>query len=146
MTGPDKDTIFSRYDPSSIGWLHRRVDEGLEILNSDLVGILDANPRLVPDPVLREYVIRGLRSQLKAKRGRKRPLSRLVLEPYMVALYDDLLPKLQARAERKKAKGITKCRGDYSPAECAQKVIGNLFQMEQESMRNLISSHKNRQK
>ena len=135
---------YFRFDPSSIGWLHRRAEENAEVLNADLDRIIEANIELVPDPVLRKFVLAGLKNDLKAKRGPKRPTSRILKELYIVALYDDLLPRLQARAERRKKMGHRKARADFAPADLACKLIGNRVVMEFESVRNLISSRKNR--
>ena len=135
---------YFRFDPSSIGWLHRRAEEGADVLNADLVRIIEANTELVPDPVLCRFVLAGLNNALKAKRGPKRPTSRILKELYIVALYDDLLPFLQARAERRKTMGRRKARADFAPAELACKLIGNRIGMEFESVRNLVSSLKNR--
>jgi len=139
----DKGSPYYNYDPTSIGWLHRRAEGGEEILNADVAQIVEANPALVPDPVLRDYVVRGLAGKLKAKRGRKRGTARMLRDLYIVALYEDLLPRLQARSERRKRKGLGKVRADYSPAEHAQALIARRVGMATpEGVRNLISSHK----
>ena len=143
----EEDSIHYHYDRASIGWLHRKADDGEEILNPDVARIVEANPTLIPDPVLRDYIVRGLAGELKARRGRKRGSARMLRDLYVVALYDDLLPRLQARAERRKRKGIRKVRADYSPAEHAQALIAKRVGMATpEGVRNLISSHKNPKK
>lgn len=140
----DENSPFFRYDPSSVGWLHHRKTDGLEILNDDLVRILEADAELVPDPVLRDLLVEGLKGSLRAKRGcKKTPLGKL-RELYIVAQYDYLLPRLQARHDRNKQRGIRTTRGDYSSAELACKLIGNRMSMEWESVRNLVSLQKNR--
>lgn len=140
----DENSPFYRYDPSSVGWLHRRKKDGLEILNEDLVRILEANADLVADPALRDLLIEGLRGRLRAKRGAKRTSRRILHELHVVALYDYLLPRLQARYDRNKQRGVRTGRGDYSPAELACKLIGDRMDMEWESVRNLVSLQKNR--
>ena len=140
----DESSPFYWYDPSSVGWLHRRKRDGLEILNDDLVRILETDAELVPDPLFRDLLVEGLKGRLRAKRGRKKtPLGKL-RELYIVAQYDYLLPRLQARHDRNKQRGIRTTRGDYSPAELACKLIGNRMSMEWESVRNLVSLQKNR--
>lgn len=94
----DESSPFYSYDRSSVGWLYPRKERGLDILNEDLARIVEANVDLVPDPLLRELIVEGLRGQLHAKRGRKRLPSRIARDLYIVSLYDDLLPRLQARA------------------------------------------------
>ena len=94
--------------------------------------------------MLRKFVVAGLKNALKAKRGPKRPTSRILKELYIVALYGALLPRLQARAERRKKLGHRKARADFAPADLACKLIGNRVVMEFESVRNLVSSLKNR--
>ena len=111
----DKSSPYYHYEPGSLGWLHRRAKEGSEILSADVLRIIEATPDLVPDPVLRRYVILGLRGELKARRGRKRTTGRMLREVYIVATYDALLPRLQARAARQKAGGRRKARADGPP-------------------------------
>lgn len=143
----DEDSAYYLYDPTSIGWLHRKAEIGDEILNSDVIRIVEANPASIPDTVLRDYIVRGLAGELRARRGRKRGSARTLRDLYVVALYDDLLPRLQARAERRKRKGIRKVRADYSPAEHAQALIAKRVGMATpEGVRNLISSHNNPKK
>ncbi len=141
----DPESPYYEWDGLSIGSLHRRAGKGDAITNPDLVRIIEAEPHLVPDEILREYVLRGLRNKLKAKRGRKRSTSRMLRELYVLSLYDDLLPRLQARAVRQKQKGIRKSRGDYSSAEYACALIANRVGMATpEGVRNLVSSLNNR--
>jgi hypothetical protein len=140
----DKNSPFYSYDPSSVGRLHRRKRDGLEILNDDLVRILEADAELVPDPLLRDLLVEGLKGCLRARRGRKKTPSGKLRELDIVVLYDLLLPRLQARHDRNKQRGIRAARGDYAPAELACKLIGNRMNMEWESVRNLISLQKNR--
>lgn len=140
----DESSPFHNYDPSSAGWLRSRKEQGLDILNEDLVKIIQANPDVVSDPLLRDLLVEGLRGQLHAKRGRKRRPSHVLRDHYVVALYDDLLPRLQARADRRREKGIRKARADYAPAELAYKVIGTRVRLKMEAVRNLVSSQKNR--
>lgn len=107
----DESSPFYWYDPSSVGWLHRRKRDGLEILNDDLVRILETDAELVPDPLFRDLLVEGLKGRLRAKRGRKKtPLGKL-RELYIVAQYDYLLPRLQARHDRNKQRGIRTTRG-----------------------------------
>lgn len=94
----DKNSPYHEHDPSSPGWLHRRARDGAEILNSDLVRIINANPELIPDAVCRELVKKGLQNQLKARRGRKRSHSRDLKELYIITRYDELLAELQEEA------------------------------------------------
>lgn len=138
----DENSPFYHHDPSSIGWLHRRKEKGLEILNEDLARLIDANADLVADPQLRTLLVDGLRGRLHAKRGRKPKQSRTLRDLYVVALYDDLLPRLQARADRRKKKGIQRARADYAPAELACRVIGKRVRLTIEGVRNLVSLQK----
>tara|TARA_B100000678_G_C18224166_1_gene508131 strand:+ start:1904 stop:2140 length:237 start_codon:yes stop_codon:yes gene_type:complete len=73
----------------------------------------------VPDVVLRGLVVRGLKNELKAKRGRKRTTARMLKEAYIAASYDHRLAWLQARAVKRKAKGVRKWPVEHAPAELA---------------------------
>ena len=141
----DKSSPYYLYDPESLGWLHRRVDENGDVLNADVVRIIEANTELVPDQILRDHIVLGLENGLKAKRGRKRKPSRMLKELYIVATYESLLPQMQARCKRQR-NGKQKPRGSLGPAEVLYELIGKRFGMEPESVRNLISSHNRRAK
>jgi hypothetical protein len=136
----DKNSPYYEHDASSAGWLHRRARNGAEILNSDLVRIINANPELIPDAVCRELVKKGLQNQLKARRGRKRAQLRDLKELYIITRYDELLAELQKEAGDRAGRGHKKSRGDLAPAEKACAVIGDEMGMEWESVRNLVSS------
>lgn len=135
---------YDLFDPSRPGWLHRRADNGDQILNEDLVRVITANPDLVPDATVRDLVLRGLKGELKAKRGRKRKMSNRLREMLIVARYDAVLPRLQARAARRKAAGYRKPKADRPPAECLHRLLGQTYGMEEESVRNLISRQNRR--
>jgi hypothetical protein len=139
----DESSPYDLYDPSSLGWLHRRKEKKMDILNEDLARILDANADLVADPLLRGLLVEGLRGRLYAKRGPKRTISRELRELHVVELYVDLLPYLQARADRRKQNGYRKTQVDFAPAELACELIGRRVGMAGESVRNLISRKKN---
>ena len=135
---------YDLFDPSRPGWLYRRARNGDQILNADLVRVITANPDLVPDATVRDLVLRGLKGELTAKRGRKRQMSDRLREMLIVVRYEEVLPRLQARAARRKAAGYRKPRADRPPAECLHYILGRIYDMKEESVRNLISRHKSR--
>lgn len=135
----DPNSPHFQFDPSSVGWVHRRAKDGKQILNADLIRIIQANPDLVPDDTLRDHVLRALKKPLPAKRGKKRKSRQELKELYIVATYEDLLPRLRERMKRERG-GKRKIRGTSGPAEWLCERIGKRFKMEPESVRNLISS------
>lgn len=137
MTDPNSPHF--QFDPSSVGWVHRRAQNGEQILNADLIRIIEANPELIPDDTLRGLVVRGLKKPLPAKRGRKRKFERELKELYIVATYEHLLPRLRERMKRERG-GKRKVRGTSGPAELLCELIADRYEMEPESVRNLISS------
>ena len=141
----DPNSPHFQFDPSSVGWLQRRAQNGVQILNTDLIRILEANPQLVPDVLVRGLVVRGLKNELKSKRGRKRTTVRMLKEAYIAASYEHRLAWLQARAAKRKAKGIRKLPVEHAPAELACELTGREFHMAPESVRNLVSSLNNRE-
>lgn len=140
-----KDSPFYEWDASNPGWVHRRARKGEQILNADLVRIIEANPNLVPDVIVRGLIVRGLKGELKAKRGRKRTTARMLKEAYIAACYEHRLAWLQARAAKRKVRGIRKLPVEHAPAELACELTGREFHMAPESVRNLVSSLNNRE-
>ena len=142
MTDPN--SPHYQFDPASVGWLHRRARNKEQVLDADLIRIVEANPDLVPDVVLRSLIVRGLKNELKAKRGRKRTTARMLKEAYIAASYEHRLAWLQARATKRKANGIRKLPVEHAPAELACELTGHELHMAPESVRNLVSSLNNR--
>ena len=148
---PDTDnSVYRDYGLLDPGLLKLRARIGKDILPADIADIIDEHPDLVDDGI-REYVLRGLRGQLKKKRGHKRTHLQRLRELYAQSLFDDLFPRLQARRERQHLKGIKKLRGAYSAAELAHYLIGKRLggalgeELTREAVRNLLSSLKKRQ-
>lgn len=139
-----RESPFYLWDRNSPGWLHRRAQNGEQILNADLIRIVEANPELVPDGTLRDLVVRGLKGELKAQRGRKRTTARMLKEAYIASCYEHRLAWLQARAAKRKARGIRKLPVEHAPAELACELTAKEFHMAPESVRNLVSSLNNR--
>jgi hypothetical protein len=135
----DRDSPYYQFDPSSVGWLHRRAQNGEQILNADLIRIIEADPKLLSDDTLRDHVLRALKKPLPAKKGRKRKFAKEVEQLYIVATYEYLLPRLKKRMKRERY-GRRKIRGTSGPAELLYELIGKRHGMEPESVRNLISS------
>lgn len=128
------------FDPLSIGWLHRRAEQGLVVLNEEVSAIIAADPDLVPDPVLRDFIVRGLGGELKQKRGRKRTAVKELKELYAVARYEVLLPRMQALARERKSKGLKKGSVDFSPSEEACELIARELRLGSgENVRNILS-------
>lgn len=58
------------FDPSSIGWLHRRHAAGEVIRKDDIIRLLEADPDNASDPLLQNYLVPALKGELNGKRGR----------------------------------------------------------------------------
>ena len=70
-------------DPTQPGSLKPRRNDKRIPLPEDLVLILENTPDCVPDPLLREYLLRALLSELRRPKGR--PASKLSLSQCLVA-------------------------------------------------------------
>jgi len=143
MTGSSVEGFYHEWSSDSVDWLHRRDRAKEQVVNADLVRILSANPDLIADPILRDYLILGLEGQLKGRRGRKRLASRRLRDLHIITAYETLLPYLQLRFARER-KGARKERGASGPAEYLCEIIGKRYGLEPEGIRNLVSSLKKR--
>lgn len=65
----DPESPYHHFDPSSIGWLHRRHAAGDTIRKEDIIRLLDADPSNADDPLLQDYLLPALRGELNGKRG-----------------------------------------------------------------------------
>lgn len=138
-----KNSIYHEYGPGGLGWLQMRADSGKDILPAEVAHIIDENPELV-DERIREYVLRGLRGDLKKKRGRKRTTRQMLKEDYAEGMYDHLYPRIKARYEREQAKGKAYEAVEYAASELAYAITAKHVGMTWEAVRNMISSSKKR--
>lgn len=137
----NENSPYYGYDPESLGWLHRRDEDGSEILSADIVRIIKANPELVTDVILRDYVVRGLEAGLKAKRGPKATISQLARNYATVDLYNYWLPLIEKRKHRERSRGARRARSDMSSTELAQAIVARRMGFKSpDSVRNLLSS------
>lgn len=144
---PHKDSAYHHYGESGPGWLEVRKRSGADVTPQDVARIIEANPELVPNEIVRDHIIRGLQRTLHKARGRKRTGLQQTREMFAEYLFDDLYPRLKARRERQRKKGIHKPRSGFSPAELAHALIGKRLgriggDMSPEAVRNLLSSLK----
>jgi hypothetical protein len=107
---------WAEWDPTQPGSLKARQNDKRVILPEDLLLILESTPESVPDPLLREYLLRALRDELRRPKGR--PASRLTANVLVVA---DICIKLKAEdicAERA-VRGEKHVRGELEPTRLA---------------------------
>ena len=143
----DADSPHFRWDPNSIGWLHRRLEEGEQVTAHDVARIVENNAALVSDPVLRDLVVRACRGELKKRPGR--PRDRLLEHRLMLAelLSEELAARYADRKSRWKREGVSRPRGDLSPTDRAHAVVARLLGFSSlEVLRNALSSRKSRLK
>ena len=121
--------------------LELRTRIGADLLPVDVADIIEEHPELV-DERIREFVLRGLRGELKKKRGPKRKPTQRLKELYAETLYDDLYPRIEARYERERAKGRVYGAVDLAPSELAYAITAKHVGMTMEGVRNLISARR----
>lgn len=136
---------FYLFDPSSIGWLHRRHEKGELILPEDVVRLAEADSRNFEDPVFQGYLLAALKGELRRRRGRRPHGAGFELR-LRVATEWLSVRAAEIRAERKRD-GYHSHRPDVDPGEEAANEIGNdLFLPRGRSLLNAISSLKQRDK
>jgi len=118
----DPDSIFYRFHPESIGWLHRRHEHGDEITEADLKRIFEADPAAWLDPLMQDYVKRALTEKLPRKKGRK-PMSAAQRLRIFMAAFDIDERTAEIREERRSGK-VKRLRGDLEPCVQAADDVG----------------------
>ena len=136
-----KDSPFYRFDPDSPGWIYRRVEENEDVLAEDVARILEMNPGLLPDDIIRNQAILGLRRELKARRGPK-PMSAIM--PWRIlARYEDLVDEHYKGQRPVRRGGYAPAARGLSTMERIHEIIAKEFSLGgKENVRNLISSFK----
>lgn len=112
---------YYRFDPSSIGWLHRRHAEREEIRKEDIIRLLEADPDNANDPLLQDLLLPALTGKLNGKPGRP-PMSteRLLRYEAAISFYEEGLAEFQ-----RELKDGTRVHEKYDPepsVQFAQKV------------------------
>jgi hypothetical protein len=130
------------FDPSSLGWLHRRHGNKDEITAADLTRILKADPTTGSDPVMAYYIIEHLEGRLKAKRGRKSlssaRLGKIIIASVLVPMWTE-----EIKAERR-GKDRLHLRSQKDPAVQAAEEVGRYLGIPGgRSLLNAISAQKN---
>ena len=69
---------YDLFGEGSLHLLRHWRNRGEDVLARDVAATIEANPELVPEGDARELVVKGLRGELKAKRGRTKSLLRQV--------------------------------------------------------------------
>lgn len=129
---------YHQWDRDSPGWLHRCVAEESEILPEDVIRVLEKNPDLLADDLVRDLVIRGLRGRLLGKRGRK------AIDPMTVwnilMRYDELRTELEASKPHGRRRGLAPAAHGPEPMQRIHAIIAKEFKLGgRENVRNLIS-------
>ena len=136
---------FYSYHPDSIGWLKRRHANGVPISKFDVARIVEADPSAANDPLVLDFIIRGLRGELRMKPGPKRSPSRELMLLYAAILVEDLVKKLTLKAGRQRKKSIEKRRGDRSSSELAHELVARRLRLAGgPALRNELSARRNR--
>lgn len=135
-------TPWDLFEPTSLGSLARKHEKGLPVLNEDLAILVEANPDVIGDPLLQEYLLRGLRGELKEPAGRKALGPARMAKLEYASMCVEILTKWYKRAAmRGYAYALKKSDGGLSEQVHA-KVARRLKLGAGESLANALSRHK----
>lgn len=114
------------FDPSSIGWLHRRHAAGEVIRKDDIIRLLEANPDNADDPLLQDYLVPALKGELNGTPGRP-AMTPVKLLRYQAAwsLYEERLAQFQR--ERDDGSRVRKPYEEEPSVQVAQAVADEFF-------------------
>lgn len=140
---------FDMFDPDRPGWLKARSDRGQHIAAEDVARIVELNPELVPERLVRNLIVKGLRSELKMSAGRpKRTLSaelRIMFAAEKVDVVKRWFKRAEARgysyAKAFKAEDPWRSLSEFAHELVARKYK---FRISGKSLRNEITRQKNR--
>lgn len=133
-----KDTIWyhcHRYSPGWLAWMESR---GKQVSAEDVARIIEADPEHITDPILGDYILRGLRGELRRKPGRPaKGLGHLA----RILLAEDLVR--ERIAERKAANEPRRKRGVPGLSETVHEEVARMMKLGSgRSLANAISSLK----
>lgn len=112
---------FELWDPARGSSLANRIAYGLNVMPSDLIAILEGDPCCVPDPLLREMLLKDLRRKLRMPRGRRptNPARKMLIQAAKQWVKADAQALRQEIAAGKRKR----TRGDDSPTKMAADAI-----------------------
>lgn len=133
---------FDLWDPARGSSLANRIAHGLNVMPDDLIAILESDPSCVPDPLLREMLLKDLRRKLHARRGRRptNPARKMLIQAAKQWVKADA----QALREEIAAGTRKRTRGDDSPTKMAADAIAGWLpgNISGRTLLNQISAHK----
>ena len=137
--------VIRRLHPYLPEWLISRHHQGEHISRDDVIRIVQYDRSAAADPIVCEYLLRALRGELTARRGRKRTPSGELRLIFAETLSYELARRYEARDRWWKNRGITRPRGDLSPTDRAHAVVARILGYSSlEVVRNSLSSRKKR--
>lgn len=135
-------TPWDLFEPTSLGSLARKHEKGLPVLNEDLAILVEANPDVIGDPLLREYLLRDLRRELKKPAGRKALGSARVVKLEYATMCVEILTKWYSRAARRGYGYALKKEDGGLSEQVHEKVARRLRMGSGPSLANELSRHK----
>lgn len=138
----DNITPWDVFDPTSPESLVRKHEMGIPILNEDLAIVVEANPDVVTVPLLREYLLRGLRGELKKPAGRKALGAARTLRLEYASMCVEILTKWYKRAARRGYSYALKKDDGALSTQIHELVARRLKMGSGASLANALSAHK----
>lgn len=80
-------------------WLQYKAEHGQSVTAEDVVRIITENPELIPDAVLRNYIVKGLGGALRGIPGRPGRTTMQKLKLHLAAHQVDVLTRWYKRAK-----------------------------------------------
>jgi hypothetical protein len=135
-----EDSVHYWFDPSSPGWIKRRLAKREYVSGEDIARVGRSHPECLSDPVIREHTLRALEGKVRPRKGRrKQSLGRMAkvwfagqLAQEQIRLWKDGIGDDQPVKER----------GGKSRSEAAYEKFGLPLGLSWRGLQNEVSSLK----
>lgn len=137
-------TPYDLFAPTSLWLLARKHEQGLPVLNEDLAILVEGNPDAANDSLVCEYLVRGLRGDLKKPRGRKALGFKRMMKLEWATMCVEVLTR---RYKRAREKGFSyappKGRSELGLSQFVHEKVASLLNLGTgESLANALCAHK----
>jgi hypothetical protein len=140
----DKTNMFYQWGNEYLPWLYRREMAGDTVLPGDLNLILLAEPEAFGDPLMKDYLLPSLRSELRLTRGRKKLGSARRLS--LLLAHWDIQEGAEEIRQARRSGTTPRCRSDLSPLLQAADEVAEDWSYRLgtgRSILNQLSAHRN---
>lgn len=120
-------SAYDVFTPRHTAWLHRQVEEGLDITEADLDSIEAAFPKAMEDPMFADHRAKAKAGMLRRRRGRKKQTIPEYLRLWAARFEMD--DEIQLIWDERRSGKRPRVRGDLDPCFQAAETVARRYRL-----------------